>query len=200
MKRKLVLLLTTLALLCSIQASSPAAVLACSCARPAPEEAFQYSEAVFSGKVIRAQKQKQSAMNGGSYAEWAYTFAVDSVWKGNRDSRITTYFTTDFMTADGWTVTGCVSEGFVEGQSYLVYAGKDRGAGDFYDAQDRLLAGVDYCGRTGLLSDAPEDLRVLGPGTKPEQKSSWPGVWPSGSADPLSWFGYVLLWILELLY
>ncbi len=174
-------------------------VLACSCARPTPEDAFQHSVAVFSGKVVSVKDRKLPRKNGGNYMEHAYTFQVDTAWKGVSGSRITTYFYSDFIAADGSSFASCGAQGLEVGKTYLVYAWKAALAADLSDGQNKLSTNLGYCSRTALLSDATEDLRALGPGTPPAPSGVLWRNGPPALLDALGWIGSLLAWLLDLL-
>ncbi|MDQ3703839.1 MAG: hypothetical protein M3437_01205 [Chloroflexota bacterium] len=191
--------MVAVAVLCSIQGGRTPPALACSCAKSTPDEAFQHSDAVFSGKVISVKKQKRPGEDGGSYVAHAYTFDVQASWKGVPHARITTYHYSDFITAEGWGVTGCTSEGFEVGKTYLVYAWRGGTMSGFSNGRNELSASLSYCGRTGLLSDAGEDLQALGPGTLPAQPGLLGVPGPFSMLDAFGWIGGLLAWLLGLL-
>ena len=114
----------------------------CSCMQPlSPDEEFSNYDAVFSG--IATKNQDWTATYNLSPA--FYTFDVDRVWKGVLKDTIT------IKTAQSSAACGF---NFEENQKYIVYANQ-------YD--DYYLE-VSLCSRTGLLSNATEDLQELGPG------------------------------------
>ncbi|HEX8230257.1 MAG TPA: hypothetical protein VF826_13215 [Chloroflexia bacterium] len=173
--------------------------LACSCGKSTPEEAFQRSDAVFSGKVVSVKEQKRPGKSGGSYVAHAYTFDVQAIWKGVPHARITTYRYSDFITPEGRGVIGCTSEGFEVGNTYLVYAWRGGSMSGFSDGRNELSAGLSDCDRTGLLSGVGEDLQALGSGTTPAQPG-WLGVpGPFSKLDAFGWIGSIFAWLLGLL-
>jgi hypothetical protein len=116
-------------------------VYACSCGPPRPisldkqvEEAVNQDEAIFLGKVIRIGR-KDSIFT-------EVVFQVDRVWKGNLFKTVSV--------DSGFTVFGCKYP-FKVGESYLVYA-----------YGDKEYLGVDNCSRMEKLTDAKEDLKILG--------------------------------------
>ncbi|MDQ5826552.1 MAG: hypothetical protein M3441_20355 [Chloroflexota bacterium] len=199
MKRRALFVLVGVAVLCSIQGARTPPALACSCGKSTPEEAFQRSDAVFSGKVISVKEQKRPGKNGGSYIAHAYTFDVQASWKGVPLSRLTTYRYSDFITAEGWGVTGCTSEGFEVGKTYLVYAWRGGIMSGFSEGRHELSAGLSPCDRTSLLSEAGEDLQALGLGTSPAPPG-WLGVpGPFSKINAFGWLGGLFAWLLSLL-
>jgi hypothetical protein len=115
---------------------------ACDCAPPTVREAFDWSAAVFSGRLVSAE---------GSYP-FALTFEVFRVWKGA-------------VTETQVVMTSSLGAGdcgypFRElGVDYLIYA-----------EADGPELWVWLCGGTGLLEYAGDDLGVLGEGWLPGQE------------------------------
>ena len=106
-----------------------------------PDEELSNYDAVFSG--IATKNQDWTATKNLSPA--FFTFDVDNVWKGDLKQTIT------IKTAQSSAACGF---NFEENQKYIVYASQ-------YD--DEYLE-VSLCSRTGLLSNATEDLQELGSG------------------------------------
>ena len=106
-----------------------------------PDEELPNYDAVFSGTVIETQNQSESQGIGSIL----FTFDVDNMWKGDLRETLT------IKTAQSSAACGF---NFEENQKYIVYAGQ-------YD--DDYLE-VSLCSRTGLLSNATEDLQELGAG------------------------------------
>ncbi len=115
-----------------------------------PYEELPNYDAVFSGLVTKTQNLSEPQGRD----TVLFTFDVDNVWKGDTKEIIT------IKTAQSSASCGF---NFEENQKYIVYASQ-------YD--DDYL-GVSLCSRTGLLSNATEDLQELGNGilVKPEIKS-----------------------------
>ena len=83
-----------------------AAADACSCAPPPPpKEALKKATAVFSGKVLKIEKEGEF--------ELAVTFAVESQWKGVADKEVVVRTGID---------DGICGYKFKKGASYLIYA------------------------------------------------------------------------------
>lgn len=122
---------------------SPDPILACSCLpTKSVAQELKQSTAVFTGKVIRIKRHKQSE---NIFASVEVTFRVEKAWKGLKRKTITV-FTSSNSAACGY--------GFRENQIYLVYAnGNDEG---------KLSTGI--CSRTKMVKDAREDLKELGKG------------------------------------
>lgn len=109
---------------------------ACSCVRPpAPNQALANAAVVFSGRVTNIERVK-GRLN--------VTFRVDKHWKGTPGQSLTVQTSA---------TTATCGYPFKVGQTYLVYA--DRRQGGLQTNQ---------CSRTTLLSQAAEDLSVLGKG------------------------------------
>lgn len=110
------------------------------CAISSFEKAFQYSEAVFVGEVIKQEK------NGNNKT---FDFKVEKYWKGadTKKIKISVYET---MRYQAW---------FKVGESYLVYANRD---------EDGKLS-VSRCSRSKNVENASEDLQKLGKGKKPSE-------------------------------
>ncbi|NEQ22085.1 MAG: hypothetical protein F6K28_23390 [Microcoleus sp. SIO2G3] len=130
------------------------AAIACSCFPTRPQESFQNSEAVFSGRVVDVTEQSPAERRPGRRNEdqnfltgVKVTFEVSEVWKGNNQRRLVVS-TSDSSASCGYS--------FQEGQEYLVYASEE-------DAQ--LKTGL--CSGTKRLSDARADLAMLGEGQTP---------------------------------
>ena len=114
----------------------------CSCMQPlSPDEELPNYDAVFSGTATK--NQNWTATHNLSPA--LFTFDVDTMWKGDTKETII------IKTAQSSAACGF---NFEENQKYIVYASQ-------YD--DDYLE-VSLCSRTGLLSNATEDLQELGDG------------------------------------
>lgn len=136
-----------LSLIFSLTASNSVEdVYACSCMQLlSPDEELPNFDAVFSGKVTDMDEKHPTDPIFSSTDPVFVTFDVDTVWKGEKKDTITV------KTAQSSASCGFY---FEEEQEYVVYASQ-------YD--DEYLE-VSLCSRTGLLSDAIEDLQELGPG------------------------------------
>lgn len=115
-----------------------AEAFACSCMKLTPAEGLSSSHAVFSGEVIRIEKNETTKFGG-----LEVTLRVHEVWKGAPDEEVKVH-TAGTSAACGYP--------FVLGKQYLVYAVRDEA--------DPLR--VSLCSRTALLEDAGEDLEFLG--------------------------------------
>lgn len=140
LRLRLLMLSGLLALIAAL-AVPPRPAHACSCVPPPPPAAARdQATAVFAGTV--------SAIGGGDQSSGGallVTFELQQVWKGPDGPQLT--ITTPADSA------GC-GYGFVQGESYLVYA----------DAQGGQLS-TGLCARTTPLAAADADLAALGPGT-----------------------------------
>lgn len=198
MKRVTALALLSVALLLSTQLFRPSFAYACSCAMPVPNGPFVDSAAVFSGKVISDTDRKRSTADGGSYVEHIYLFEVLSAWKGLMSPRVTIYSLSDFVNPQGLSVIGCEGKGFDVGKTYLVYAYRDN-AQTPNTGQGRLSSSVNACSRTGLLSLAGEDLKVLGQGQQPLRQAAPPLL---GQFFPFDFPAFIIAlinWLFDLI-
>jgi hypothetical protein len=110
------------------------------CAVPTVHKARERSKAVFSGEVIREEK------NGDVKT---FTFKVEKFWKGedSREIDVFVYQTARYQSP------------FREGEKFLVYA---------YEREDGSLT-VSRCSRVRDLRYAEDDLRELGKGKTPSK-------------------------------
>lgn len=130
----------------------PSTAQACSCALPSSaQDQLSRSQAVFAGRALGVKEQR--FLNGGMAK--AVRFEVSRIWKGESVSEIIIY------TGSGG---GDCGFDFKEGQDYLVYANPSSMYGD-----KELLVTI-ICDRTKQLSQAQEDLAVLGEGRLPTKQ------------------------------
>ena len=115
--------------------------LACVCLPQSPAQELERATAVFSGKVLKVKRHKQSP---DVYAFLEVVFRVEEAWKGVNEKTISV-FTSSTSLACGFS--------FKRGLTYLVYA---------HGKEGRLSTSV--CTRTGILEDAYNDLEELGSG------------------------------------
>ena len=120
---------------------------ACSCMQPlSPDEELPKYDAVFSGKVTQVVEKNSSWPSTRSTYSVFVTFDVKNVWKGVQQETLVV------KTANSSASCGFF---FEENREYMVYA-------TAYDGVEYLE--VNSCSRTGLLSDAIEEIDELGPG------------------------------------
>lgn len=144
----------------------PSRVQACSCALPSSvEDQLSRSEAVFAGRVLGVKEQR--FLNGGMAK--AVRFEVSRVWKGEAVSEIIIH------TGSGG---GDCGFDFEEGKDYLVYSHPSTMYGD-----KELLVTI-ICDRTKPLSQAQEDLAVLGEGGLPSKQVNL--AWEYFQLNPFS--------------
>ncbi len=125
-------------------------VLACSCMPPGdPKMEMEQATAVFVGRVYSIEN------SGGTM--WVH-FEVSEVWKGPYQSLLTV------QTAESSAACGF---NFMQSTEYMVYA-----------YGDTNIPQVSLCSRTRPLSEAAEDLKLLGPGTPVSQMQE--GTQPGG--------------------
>lgn len=121
-------------------------VNACSCvAPPAPQEALEQADAVFSGRVVDIQAPKKLITSSADPLK--VTFEVSKVWKGPKSKKLVVVTARD---------SASCGYSFKSGRSYIVYA---------HQREGELTTSI--CTRTKLLSSAEEDLAQLGTSTKP---------------------------------
>ena len=132
--------------------------LACSCVGPRGKKALNGAAAAFSGKVMKVVYL--DADEPRVEPRIIVTFKVYRSWKGPLNKSVVIHTVYNKRSCEGYY--------FKEGEEYLVFAYKNRGhmAAQFAPAKDTL--GVNYCGATGPLAYAEEELRELGPGRTPE--------------------------------
>jgi hypothetical protein len=127
----------------------PSHAYACSCAeRLSVEEQLSLSDEVFSGRVLAVKHDRK--LNGS--VTNSVRFEVSQIWKGGSESQIFVH------TGQGG---GDCGIHFEEGQEYLVYAHPSTMYGD-----QELLVTI-MCDRTAKLTEANEDLAILGEGRAP---------------------------------
>lgn len=116
---------------------------ACSCMPATPEQHFESANTVFSGRVVNVITTRRNRRSPQfSFPQTRVTFEVSEVWKG-RERRRLMVMTSDSSASCGFN--------FVEGESYLVYASQ---------SENRLTTSL--CSGTKLLSQAQDDLKMLG--------------------------------------
>ena len=141
---------------------------ACTCpAINSPEVEKKHADAVFSGKVVKANATDRKLKIDLRFPfihfiEWRtrVEFSVKEVWKGQASPEV------GIMTIYGF--HGCTLS-FKEGDEYIVYA--------YGNERDGMY--THKCTRTALLLDASEDLTRLGNGIRPEiptLKSALPAI------------------------
>ena len=142
MRRTIFSIIWIAALLVCAQAENPA----CTCSLPLPKDslkkqvkkALTESRAVFAGKVLEINESPQA------YSV-VVRLKVEQSWKGLFLEEI------NIVTGRGG---GDCGYRFEVGESYIVYA---------YGPSESILA-TDICQRTAKLTEAREDLKVLGKG------------------------------------
>ncbi|MCM3597706.1 hypothetical protein M4D55_18215 [Metabacillus idriensis] len=114
---------------------------ACSCAQPSSVQSeLENKTAIFSGKVLKIIENSKKEA----------LIEVNQIWKGPSQSQLIIETERDSA--------GCGFD-FIEGQTYLIYA---------YGEKNTLETGL--CERTALVTDAGDDIRVLGAGKEPEKQ------------------------------
>jgi hypothetical protein len=127
---------------------------ACTCVKAAQRTAIKEAGAIFSAKVVSYDQGFRSKyrfdpappfIHSRQTWEISTTFSVSKVWKGAIPQEITLK-----------SITSLCGGQFTAGGEYLVYA---------YWQDDNLITLP--CTRTELLSNAGDDLRILGEGKPP---------------------------------
>jgi hypothetical protein len=136
----------TLILITITLSSLGAGVLACTCSAPrSPYAEYQDAKAVFVGKVISSKDIATTEnIRGKTYTayERVYQLSVNESLKGLKKSQVE---------INVGRIDSTCYQGFVIGESYLVYA--------FGDSDSSLRSGA--CGRTNNLSHAGDELHYL---------------------------------------
>jgi len=132
-------------LLCAAASLWTAPALACKCMPQSPADSLAQAVAVFEGQVVELRDGEPE--KGGPAADRAVKLAVVRAWKGVESE------TVDLLTPSDGAACGY---NFTRGASYLVYASAD-------SSGLRVVS----CSRTRPISEAGEDLRLLGMGATP---------------------------------
>ena len=129
----------------------PRQASACSCAYPeSVEDELNRKTAVFSGKVIKMEDENKRSYIQSSADPIEVLFEVNESWKGVETSQV--------IVSAARSSASCGYE-FELDKEYIVYA---------YGEIDHLETGL--CERTALLSEAGEDLAILGQGKAPTEQ------------------------------
>jgi hypothetical protein len=132
-------------LLCAAAWLCAAPALACKCMPQSAADSLAQAVAVFEGEVV--ELREPGPEKTGPAAQRAVKLAVVRAWKGVEGEAV------DVLTPSDGAACGYT---FVQGRSYLVYASAD---------SDGLR--VVSCSRTRPISEANEDLVLLGMGATP---------------------------------
>ncbi|MFT4414928.1 hypothetical protein ACLM5H_13795 [Fredinandcohnia humi] len=129
----------------------PRQISACSCANPeSVKDELNRKTAVFSGKVIDLVDKNKYSYIKSSADLVQVLFEVNESWKGTNASQV--------IVSTARSGASCGYE-FELNKEYIVYA---------YGDKDNLETG--FCERTALLSEASEDLDILGKGKAPSER------------------------------
>ena len=126
---------------CCLAACAEAASAACGCEPLTAKESKKQAEAVFTGTVIDAYKERSTEGE-----EWRVRLSVEDFWKGDPGEEVIVYTAGECMV------------NFEPGKKYLVFAARQAGRG-------RLITEV--CRNTATLDARSEELSKLG---KPKQR------------------------------
>lgn len=139
----------------------PAAAEACTCVGPRdPKAAASNASVVFAGRVASSRIVK-----GRFGPDRVITFAVERVWKGERQPQLTVSTAAD---------EGMCGYPFEEGRTYLVFAARD----------ERGRLGTSLCSGSSLLSRAIRDAAALGTGEPVGDDPGAPPAAPPRRARP----------------
>ena len=134
------------------------------------------STKVFAGKAIGFEYRKGipndfMQSKGIDYETKVVIFQVEQWWKGKVPKEIV-LATDETKNADGTESTSSCNFNYKAGENYLVFAyGKEN--------EVRTMA----CARTQLLTNAKEELKILGKGKAPIKKNDKPNKSMDGSAQ-----------------
>ncbi|WP_197479888.1 hypothetical protein [Paenibacillus swuensis] len=135
-------------LLVIIGLSITTVTFACSCVQLTPQESFDQSAAVFSGKLISQEQVNTAEIKPiGISQRDRNVFQVERVWKGAKQ--------TQFVVYDNGAEESCGMD-FTTGETYLVYAHEN----------EKYLY-TSYCNLTKPLARASDDMVILGQGSEP---------------------------------
>ena len=125
----------------------PIPAMACSCViSPPADVALSEATAVFSGEVVEVNKSKDG--NGKTIH-----FNVQEVWKGIDSTTISVFTGND---------SASCGIDFTVGKAYLVYAHTT-------DSDGKDILSTTLCDRTTELTNATDDLALIGEGQLPNQ-------------------------------
>lgn len=130
------------ALASALAALAPVPAGACSCAQPTPEQAFERSTAVFTGRVIDIDKPLLAWLGLSRSGSYDVTFTVSRRWKGAE---------LDSITVRTRLAGEACGYPFETGEDYLVFVASG--------PVDGLETGM--CSGTRDLAGAEEELRAL---------------------------------------
>ena len=157
MRNRIVALALSIGTLFLSQALMPNTASACSCGPDysSPKRQLEKADTVFVAKVVEVRQERRPSSQGGSFTAHINVLEVESRWKGVTASTVTIVVATDYEDSNGRrTYTSCDRDNiFMIGARYLVYA---------YENDDGTYGVSLACGRTRLVGNADEDLKVLG--------------------------------------
>ncbi|WP_181347609.1 hypothetical protein [Thalassobacillus sp. CUG 92003] len=144
-------LLSMITLIYIAFAALPSPVSACSCTEPPPAQtAYKTNDAVFSGKIVKIEKEDSSGGLQSSLDPVKVLVEVDETWKNASESQQ--------IVATAESSASCGFP-FEEGEEYLIYANE-------HDGELK----TDLCSRTTSLDSAEGDMRILGDGERPDEE------------------------------
>ena len=171
-------------------------ILACDCPGMTTEQSIEKSKAVFSGEVIGFEYHKgipnwsmdESAKRTGKvidYETLVVKVRVRQWWKGETPMEIY-LLTNTTRDADGSLTQSSCDFTFQKGETYLIFA-----AGKENDYR------TSNCQRTRKLTEAKDDLNILGEGKAPLENKDEPNksmdvrqkqrLFYHGSSEPAAW-------------
>jgi hypothetical protein len=144
---------------------------ACSCVGGDAKEKLERSSVVFAGKVTEIGSRTISGEVGRLLP---YTFEVDRAWKGVTTKSIS------ILGYDGESASCGIS--FQMNEAYLIYSSQDE--------EGKLTTSL--CNGNVLLSDADEDLKLLGPAVVERDQLVDPPVSDTGAGAQNVWIYSVI--------
>jgi hypothetical protein len=151
--------------------------LACDCVKPTIKEAFEESEAVFSGEVVGFEYRKgmphwamdeQTKVTGKAvdYETLVVKVRVNRWWKNEPPTEV--YLLTEgTRNADGTLGVSSCDYIFHKGETYLIFASQ-------FNTKKENEYRTSGCSRTRQLSAAEDDLKILGEGKKTSENKDKP--------------------------
>ena len=174
MRNRIVAIALSIGYLFLSHALTPDTASACSCGPDygSPKKQLEKADTVFIAKVVDVRQERRPSPQGGSFTAHINVLDVEAWWKGTTAPTVTIVVTTDYEDSNGRrTYTSCDRDNiFRIGARYLVYA---------YENGDGTYGVSLACGRTRLVGNADDDLKVLG---KPISLADQPNMPTTGTS------------------
>lgn len=133
-------------------------VFACDKAQLKPKDAFNEADIIFHGKIENL-RYLDNLEKSKTESRIIVTFKVFESWKGAVDKTITIHTTHNKYSCNGFV--------FKTSEEYLVYSRYNKRSANFLAklfAPGKPTLGIKVYGGTKLISDAEDDLKILGKG------------------------------------